>query len=100
LRACRGRVTASQLELDQLGDGMRTYPPATYRKSRARLFEPMLTCEDNPKNSFVGLTGRYSNRPDLLQQLRRVAAVLSDGGQDDGTGAEVASEGSPLAMAA
>ncbi len=40
----------------------------------------------------VGVAGRYSNRPELLQQLRKVAAVLSDGGQDDGTGAEVASE--------
>ena len=38
------------------------------------------------------MAGRYSNRPDLLQQLRKVAAVLSDGGRDNGTGAEVASE--------
>jgi hypothetical protein len=40
----------------------------------------------------VGVAGRYSNRPDLLEQLRWVAAILSDGGQDDGKGAEVASE--------
>jgi DNA invertase Pin-like site-specific DNA recombinase len=35
---------------------------------------------------------RYSNRSDLLQQLRKVAAILSDGGQDDGTRAKVAAE--------
>jgi Helix-turn-helix domain of resolvase len=38
------------------------------------------------------VAGRYSNRPDLLKQLQRVAAILSDDGQDDGKGAEVASE--------
>jgi hypothetical protein len=32
---------------------------------------------------------RYSNRSDLLEQLRRVAVILSDGGQDDGAGGEV-----------
>ncbi len=40
----------------------------------------------------VGVAGHYSNRPDLLEQLREVAAILSNDGQDDGTGAEVASE--------
>jgi hypothetical protein len=39
------------------------------------------------------VAGRYSNRPDLLEQLRKVAVILSDGGQDDGKGVEVASEG-------
>lgn len=29
---------------------------------------------------------RYSNRPDPLEQLRKVAVILSDGGQDDGAG--------------
>jgi hypothetical protein len=38
------------------------------------------------------VAGHYSNRPDLLEQLRKVAAILSNGGQDDGTGTEVASE--------
>ena len=42
---------------------------------------------------FCGRGGRtYSNRPDLLQQLRKVAAILSDGGQDVGMGAEVTTE--------
>jgi len=40
----------------------------------------------------VGVAGRYSNRPDLLEQLRRVVAILSDSRQDDGTGAKVAAE--------
>ena len=35
---------------------------------------------------------RYSNRPDLLQQLRKVVAIVSDGGQHGGTGAEVGPE--------
>jgi hypothetical protein len=35
---------------------------------------------------------RYSNRSDLLEQLRRVAVILSDGGQDDGVGGEVTVE--------
>jgi hypothetical protein len=30
---------------------------------------------------------RYSNRPDLLEQLRKVAVILSDDGQGVGTGA-------------
>jgi DNA invertase Pin-like site-specific DNA recombinase len=40
----------------------------------------------------VGVAGHYSNRPDLLQQLRRVAAIVSDGGQGDGIAAEVTAE--------
>lgn len=36
--------------------------------------------------------GRYSNRSDLLQQLRKVTAILLDGGQDDGTGVRMAAE--------
>jgi hypothetical protein len=38
------------------------------------------------------VAGRYSNRPDLLQQLRRVAAIVSDGGQDDGIATKVTAE--------
>ena len=41
---------------------------------------------------LVEVAGRYSNRPDLLEQLRRVAAIVSDGGQDDGAGAKVPME--------
>lgn len=35
---------------------------------------------------------RYSNRPDLLEQLRRVVVILSNEGRDDeaGVGAEIA----------
>jgi hypothetical protein len=40
----------------------------------------------------VGVIRRYSNRPDLLEQLRKVAAILLDSRQDDGTGAKVAAE--------
>ncbi len=32
----------------------------------------------------VGVTGRYTNHPDLLEQPRKVATILSHGGQDDG----------------
>jgi DNA-directed RNA polymerase specialized sigma24 family protein len=35
------------------------------------------------------VTGRYSNRPDLLEQLRKVAAILVDDGQNGSTSAEV-----------
>jgi DNA-binding CsgD family transcriptional regulator len=38
------------------------------------------------------VAGRYSNRPDLLEQLRRVAAILLDGGRDDGAGVKVTAE--------
>jgi hypothetical protein len=38
------------------------------------------------------VAGRYSNRPDLLEQLRKVVAILSDSRQDDGTDAKVAAE--------
>ncbi len=41
---------------------------------------------------IVEVAGRYSNRSDLLEQLRRVVAILSDGGQDDGVGATVPTE--------
>ncbi len=43
-------------------------------------------------NRSVGVAGHYSNRPELLEQLRKVAAILSDGGQDNGTGAKVTTE--------
>ena len=39
-----------------------------------------------------GSGGRIPNRPDLLQQLQQVAAIFSDGGQDDDGGAEAAPE--------
>jgi DNA invertase Pin-like site-specific DNA recombinase len=39
------------------------------------------------------VAGRYSNRPDLLEQLRKVTAILSDGGESKGADAKVA-EGS------
>jgi hypothetical protein len=35
---------------------------------------------------------RYSNRPDLLEQLRKVASILLDSRQDDDTGVKVAAE--------
>lgn len=38
------------------------------------------------------MAGHYSNRPDLLQQLRKVAAILSDGSQDDGAGTKGTTE--------
>lgn len=38
------------------------------------------------------MAGHYSNRPDLLEQLRKVATILSDSRQDDGTGTKVATE--------
>jgi hypothetical protein len=41
---------------------------------------------------LLGVAGRYSNHSDLLQQFRKVAAIVPDGGRDNGTGAEVASE--------
>jgi hypothetical protein len=41
---------------------------------------------------LVGVIRRYSNRSDLLEQLHKVAAILADRGQDDGTGAKVAAE--------
>jgi hypothetical protein len=37
----------------------------------------------------VGVIRRYSNRPDLLEQLRRVAVIMSDGSHDHGAGAEI-----------
>ena len=38
------------------------------------------------------MTGRYSNCSDLLERLRKVAAIVSDGGQDDGVGVKVAAD--------
>jgi DNA-directed RNA polymerase specialized sigma24 family protein len=35
---------------------------------------------------------RYSNRPDLLQQFRNVAVILSDVSRDDWAGAKVTTE--------
>jgi DNA-directed RNA polymerase specialized sigma24 family protein len=40
----------------------------------------------------VGVLRRYSNRPDLLEQLRKAAVILSGDGHDGNTGAEVATE--------
>jgi hypothetical protein len=40
----------------------------------------------------AGVIRRYSNRPDLLEQLRKVSEILSYGGQDDGACAEVTAE--------
>ena len=54
-----------------------------------RLFEPILTCETDQKYLLVGVAGHYSNHPDLLEQLRKVAAILSDDGHGVGTGAKV-----------
>ena len=38
------------------------------------------------------MAGRYSNRPELLEQLRKVATIVSDGGQNGGTAAKVTAE--------
>jgi hypothetical protein len=35
---------------------------------------------------------RYSNRPDLLEQLQRVVVIMSGGVQGDGAGAKVTTE--------
>src|SRR5262249_9444365 len=40
----------------------------------------------------VGVAGHYSNRPDLLEQLRKVAAISSDGGQHGGTDSKITPE--------
>jgi DNA-binding NarL/FixJ family response regulator len=40
----------------------------------------------------VGVAGRYSNRSGLLEQLRKVAMIVSDGGQSVGTGVKVTTE--------
>jgi hypothetical protein len=40
----------------------------------------------------VGVAGRYSNRPDLLEQLRKVVTILSNNGQDDSTSMKVSTE--------
>jgi len=41
---------------------------------------------------LVGVIRHYSNRPDLLEQLRNVAVILSDVSQDDGASAKVTIE--------
>ena len=38
------------------------------------------------------MAGHYSNRPDLLEQLRKVAVILSSDGHDGSAGAAVAGE--------
>jgi hypothetical protein len=40
----------------------------------------------------VGVLRHYSNRPDLLEQLRKVAVILSRDGHNGTTGAEVIRE--------
>lgn len=40
----------------------------------------------------VEVVRRYSNRPDLLKQLRNVAVILSDVSQDDWAGVKVTTE--------
>jgi hypothetical protein len=40
----------------------------------------------------VGVLRRYWNRPDLLEQLRKVAVILSRSGREGNMGAEVATE--------
>jgi hypothetical protein len=39
------------------------------------------------------VAGGYSNRPELLEQLRKVAVILSGDGHDGNTGAGVVKEG-------
>lgn len=41
----------------------------------------------------VKVARRYSNRPDLLEQLRKTVGILSGDGHGGNTGAEVAVEG-------
>jgi len=43
-------------------------------------------------SAWVGVLRRYSNRPDLLEQLRKVGVILSRDGHDGNTGAEGATE--------
>lgn len=52
--------------------------PLLGRTPDTSLFEPMLTCENSFKTAYVDLLRRYSNRADLLEQLRRVIVILSD----------------------
>ena len=51
-----------------------------WRQPGARLFEPTLTCENLTVRQTVGVLRRYSNRPDLLEQLREVSGVVFAGG--------------------
>jgi hypothetical protein len=41
--------------------------------------------------NVIEVLRRYSNRSDLLEQLRGVVVILSDSGQDDGSGTKIAS---------
>ena len=41
---------------------------------------------------FAGVLRRYSNRPDLLEELRKVAVILLDGGQGNDADAEATTE--------
>lgn len=43
-------------------------------------------------SAAVGILRCYSNRSDLLEQLRKVAVILSRGGHEGNTGTEVARE--------
>lgn len=49
----------------------------------------VVTCKDP---SAVEVVRRYSNRPDLLEQLRNVAVILLDVSQDDWVGVKVTTE--------
>ncbi len=54
-----------------------------------------LTCGLRPGPAgpvLVDLLRRYWNRSDLLEQLRKVSAILSEGGQADAVGAVVTTE--------
>jgi hypothetical protein len=62
----------------------------TVKRSRGQIVSATicpLTCDN-----MVGVIRRYSNRPDLLEQLRKVAVILSDGGLDDDAGVKVTTE--------
>jgi hypothetical protein len=43
-------------------------------------------------NYIVRVAGHYSNRPDLLEQLRKVSVILSDRSCDEGAGIDVTPE--------
>jgi hypothetical protein len=62
----------------------RPEPPYTSHANDTRDGTPTLAVP------AVGVAGRYSNRHDLLEQHRKVAAILSEGCQDNDAGAEAA----------